>query len=168
MNLKETKKLISKVYEQKIITENEILKLKHSYQKAVFDNNNIYLNYFTKLTLFSKNIDLTQEQKNKGYQYFKKKYFTFYGHLRNNKSIKFSKEVLQVLENLMYNNYDFKFCGFVILSTGIMDFIEPVYKLKIKNKSITYFHYNGIDYEMNYEYGSSLKDNRYLFIKDFI
>ena len=168
MNLKETKKLITKIKETKIISESEILKLKHSYQKAIFEQNEEYLEYFRSLRLFNKNIDLTQEQKNKGYQYFKKKYFTFYGHLRHNKQIKFSKETLQNLEELRFNNFDFRFSGFVIISTGIMDFIEPIYKMRIKNKILVYFNHNYIDYEMSYEIGSALKDNYREFIKDFI
>ena len=170
-NLRETKKLLSDIFKRNYITENEILRLKHFYQNACFSNDSDYLEYFKSQRFFTKHYHLKEEQDLKGFKYLKKKYFTLYGHLRNNRNIKFEKSTLKILEKLEFDNYDFKFCGFVIISNGIMNFIEPIYLLEIKTDkyyAFRYFHYNGIDYDFNFEQGKYLKDNKYLYIKDFI
>ncbi len=171
-NLKETKKLQSDIFKRNYITENEILRLKHFYKNACLSKDSDYLDYFEKQNFYARCFNLTNEQKVKGFNYLKKRYFKLSGQLRNNRNIKFGKSCLNILEKLKYDNYDFKFCGFVIISNGIMNFIEPIYLLEIydskKYYAFRYFNYCYIDYEFNFEKGKYLKDNQYLFIKDFI
>lgn len=170
-NLRETKKLLSEIFKRNYINENEILRLKHFYQNACLKSDFEYLNYFKNCRFFTKHYNLTDEQKLKGFRYFQKRYFKLSGQLRNNKQIKFGTSCLKILEKMKIDNYDFKFCGFVIISNGIMNFIEPIYLLEVKTKekyySFRYFNYCYTDYEFNFE-NTYLKDSGCLFIKDFI
>lgn len=170
--------LLEAIQKQKFITEKQILLLKHRIQKQLFENSFKDENNFDEIeelqNFMRKNnfeINLLQEQKIKGVDYFKKKYFTQFGYLRHNKEIKFNSDILNILvrwnNDRINNEIDFKFCGFVIITNGIMKFIEPIYKCNINfrfgENSFLYFHFNGTDYE--YLQGKFLKGNNILYVE---
>lgn len=171
-NLKETKKEFAQIDRTNFIFERQILRIKHFYQNAIFKKDNDYIKLFENRNFWLKELNIEETQRIKGYQYFRKNYLKYNGTLRNNKWIKFSNYVLDILKHIKFDNCDFKFCGFVIISNGIMNFIEPIYKCEIKFnyqiKSFKYFHFNGIDYEMTYSRNHYLEGNNILFIKDYI
>ena len=173
MNLR-NEELFAQIAKQKMIKENQILLMKHRIQKLYFENKIKTIDEYYDFLKYCKNtFEIQDIQNDKGFNYLKKKYLTKFGHLRDNKTIKFKYETLSIIQQMSRCNTKFYFCGFAIISNGVMKFVEPIYKLETYiyggKKSFSYFHFIDTDYEFNYGLiNQYLKDNDILYLEGCI
>lgn len=172
--IKVVKEILKLVNERNYIEEKEILRIKNFYQDALFKKDFEFIEFINNFRFFNKIIRISPEQNEKGKEYLKKKYLTMFGYQRTGKLIKLDYVSRQIIERANWKEVKFYFAGFVIISNGILKFIEPIYLFETYErqtnfyKAFRYFHYGDCDYNFNFNKDEYLKGDSILFIKDFI
>lgn len=153
------------------IFENEILIIKHTLQ-----NNNFNCEFEDILKNYDfDGYELSSSQNSKGRDYLDKRFLTKCGNISKSKLNNYVSYDFRFM--VKFCPIDFTFTGFAKITNGVINFYEPIYTCWNKenyNEHYTYFHFNGIDYELkengdrNYELISGdnyIGDYHYIFVE---